>query len=180
MLFAIARFDAPDTFAAVENGNQLRARRVHFGQGGPLGIGVFDEGAVFVREILLATDQFKFAAGTKGGQLGRGDRHFDHPGIEVCDQDTVVLVVLRQQPERVGFDAQVDVFAHQDGLALGLGLLNAEGLRKDAVIHGACVEDRVAVLGGGALMKNDTEVPAVGQRHAFAQPACTTETVQLA
>ena len=95
-------------------------------------------------------------------------------------QDTVVLVILGQQPERVGLDAQVDVLADQDGLALGLGLLDAEGQRKDAVIHRVRVEDRVAVPGGGALLEDDAEVPAVGQDDAFAQPARAAEAVQHA
>ena len=95
-------------------------------------------------------------------------------------QDAVVLVILGQQPERVGLDAQVDVFAHQDGLALGLGLLDAEGQRQDAVIHRVRVENSVAVPGGSGPLKYDAEVPAVGQRNAFAQPARAAKAVQHA
>ena len=56
--------------------------------------------------------------GAKRGHLLGADRQLDHPGVEILDQHPVVLVILGQQAQRVGFDAQVDVFADQDGLAL--------------------------------------------------------------
>jgi hypothetical protein len=83
-------------------------------------------------------------------------------------------------PERVGLDAQVDVFADQDGLAFGLRLLDAKGQGQNAVVHRVRAEHRMAVPGGGALLKDDTEVSAVGEGNALAQPARTPKAVQQA
>jgi len=65
MLLAVARLDAPDAVAAVNDGNQLCARRVHLGKRGLLGVRLVDKRAVFVREIALAVVQNQFALGTE-------------------------------------------------------------------------------------------------------------------
>ena len=76
--------------------------------------------AVFVREILFAAVQLQFAVGAERGHLLRGYGQLDHAGVEILDEDAVVLVILGQQAERIGLDAQVDVFADENGLAFRL------------------------------------------------------------
>ena len=116
MLFAVARFDAPNAFAAIDDRNELRAGGVDFGQRGALGIGLVHQRAIFVRKILFAAVEFEFAIGAERGHLFRADGQFDHAGVEILDEHAVVFVILRLQAKGVGFDAQVDVFGDEDGL----------------------------------------------------------------
>ena len=61
---------------------------------------------------------------------------------------------------------------------LGWAFLMPNGQRQDAVVHRVGAEHRVAVPGGGAFLKDDAELAAVGQGDAFAQPARAAKTVE--
>ena len=52
VLLAVAGLDAPDAFAAIQDGNEFGGGLVHLGQGGALGIGFLGQGAEFVGEII--------------------------------------------------------------------------------------------------------------------------------
>src|SRR5207249_6499855 len=108
------------------------------------------------------------------------DGELDHPGIKVFDEHPVVFIVLGQQAEGVGLDAQVDVFADQDGLAFGLFLLNAESQGEDAVIHGIGAEYGVAVFGGLAGLEYNAQSSAIGQSDALAQAARAAQAIERA
>ena len=112
MLLAVARFDSPDAFAAVNDGNQFCPRRVHFCECGLFGVRFVGERAEFVREICFAAVDFEFAVGAERRHFFRADGEFNHAGVKVLDVDAVVLVILGLQSERVGFDSQIDVFGN--------------------------------------------------------------------
>src|ERR1035437_9461061 len=175
MLFTVARLDAPDTFAAVEDGNQFCAGRIHFGQRRFLEIRFVGERAVFVREIFFAAVQHEFALRAEGRQFFRRHRQVNHPRVKVGDEHAVVLIILRHQTERVGLDAQIDVLGDQDRRVLRLRLLDAGGERKNAVVHRILGEDRFAV---GVFVERDFELPAVWQLHARAQAAFAAKAVE--
>ncbi len=69
---------------------------------------------------MLAAVQFQFAVRAEISQLLGAHHQFDHPRVEVFDKNAIIFVIFRQQPDRVGLDAQIDVFAHEHGLAFWL------------------------------------------------------------
>src|SRR5215831_2307779 len=135
MLFAISGFDAPDALTAIDYGNKLCPGEIDFRKGCSLRVRLIDKRAVLVRKILLASIELEFSVRAEMGQFFHANLYFDHAGVKVLDENAVVLVILGQQPERIGLDPQIDVFADQDGLALRLGFLDVERERQDPVIN---------------------------------------------
>ena len=91
--------------------------------------------------------------------------------------NAVSLVILGEQAECVGLDAQVDVLADEDGGVLRLRLLNGQGEGEDAVVHGVAVEQCGTVV-LPVFLENDFQLAAVGQLHAFAQAAFAAKAVE--
>src|SRR5439155_8388989 len=81
VLLAVARLDAPNPLADVDNGNELLSRRVHFGEDGSLGIGRFREGAVFVGEISFAAVELELAVGAEGCRFFGSYYHLEVAGV---------------------------------------------------------------------------------------------------
>jgi hypothetical protein len=58
----------------------------------------------------------------------------DHAGPQLVDLHPVVVVVLRDEAERVGPDAEIDVLRDQDRRDVRIAVLNVERHREDPVV----------------------------------------------
>ena len=175
MLLAVARLDAPDAFPRVNDGDEFRPGRVHLRQRGLLGVRLVYERAELVGKIFFAAVQFQFAVGAEGGEFFRRHRHLHHAGVEVGDEHAVGLVILRRKADGVGLDAQVDVFADEDGRVFRLRLLGGRREGQDPVVHRVVGKNRLA---GAVFVEADLQGAAVRQLHALAQAAVATVAVE--
>src|SRR5207249_5871850 len=100
-----------------------------------------------IRKILFPAIQRQFTFRAEAGNSFRADCQLDHASVKVSDKDTIILVVLGKHSEGIGFYAQIDVLANQDRQSFSLRFLDAEGQRKNAVVHRISAENRVAVFG---------------------------------
>ena len=92
VLFAVARFDAPDAFAAINDRDEFRAGRIHFGRARRVW-GWSPRSACSIRsgKYCLAGVQIQFAVGAETPPVSAAlTGQLDHPGVEVLDEDPVV------------------------------------------------------------------------------------------
>ena len=64
----------------------------------------------------------------------------DDPAVQPVDLDALVLVGLRDHPERVGADAQVRVHRDEDGRPAGVVLADVEGRLQDGLVHRGVID----------------------------------------
>ena len=182
MLLAIARLDAPDAFANVDDGNQLLAGRIDFGERGAFDAPFLSEGAVFIREVGAAGGQFQLTRVPEGRHLGGGHGELKDARVEIGDVDPIALVVFGRKAERVGLDAEVDVLRDQNGGQLRRAALHAQREGDDPAVHAGAAGNgglAVAELGLG-LIEDDAKPATVGQSNTFTQAAVLAKTVEHA
>ena len=93
---------------------------LHLGMQAESNAGVLAHPSNEEEEVLFAAIQFQFSIGAEISHFLGRDGQLDHAGVKIFDKYPVVLVILGQQSDGIGLDAQVDVFADQHGLALWL------------------------------------------------------------
>ena len=176
MLLAIARSDPPHPFARVGDGDQSFAGAIDFRQRRALGIRLLGQRAVLVRKVRVFPVQLEGTDLAERRQFFRGHREFEHSRVEVLYENAIGLVILGLQPQRVGFDAEVDVLGDEDRPLPGLTFLNRDRQGDDPAVHGVVADGDVAVA--FLVLENDPEPSAVGQADPFAQSAPRAQTVE--
>ena len=68
------------------------------------------------------------------------DVELDDPAVELVELDALVLVGLRDHPQRVGADAEVRVHRDEDGRPAAVVLAHVEGGLQDGLIHRRVVD----------------------------------------
>ncbi len=136
-LLLVARPQAPGALLeALEQRHEAALARVVLGERGVVGgLAVLEQRELVGIDAVDAVRRRKLAVRVEGVDVALADLQLAHPHVDLGVLDLVVLVVLGDQPERVGADAQVDVLGDEHATQIGLAILHVHGQREDAVVR---------------------------------------------